>query len=116
MKKESSRRHHYVPRIYLKRFAHGKKHRLHVEEIDGSKVKRVFSPNISSFLVECGIYDLSIFKEKLSPDFDQIEDGFLEDLLFSQIYEPLYNKSLKQSVDLNLCPDIQTCKGIIAGV
>lgn len=115
MKKESGRRHHYVPRSYLKRFAQGKKHRLHVEEVIKSKTTRVFSPNISSFLVECGIYDLSRYKN-FSPSFNQIEDGFVEDLLFAQIYEPMYNKSLEKSVDLNFCPDIQICKGIIAGV
>lgn len=115
MKKESSRRHHYLPRSYLKRFAQGKKHRLHVEEVTKSKTMRVFSPNISSFLVECGIYDLSSYKN-FSPSFDQTEDGLVEDLLFAQIYEPLYNKSLEQSVDLNFCPDLQMCKGIIAGV
>ena len=59
MPKESARRHHYIPRCYLKRFSSGKKHRLHVEEIDNNQVKKVFFPNTSSFLVECGIYDLS---------------------------------------------------------
>ena len=115
MKKESGRRHHFVPRSYLRRFAVGKKHRLHVQEIKEGKVMRDINPNVTSFLVECGIYDLNAFRMD-SPNFTNVEDGFLEDLVFAQIHEPLYSKSLKNSIDLDLVPDVSTCKGIIQGV
>lgn len=115
MPKESDRRHHYVPRSYLKRFAVGKKKRLLVQEVEDGTIVRTFRPNVSSFLVECGIYDLGLYLSG-SPNFPNTEDGFLEDIVFARVHEPLFSKSLKQSIDLNILPDTQACKGIIQGV
>lgn len=112
---ESDRRHHYIPRSYLKRFAAGKKKRLHVQEVNDTSVVRTFHPNVATFLVECGIYDLGPFLRD-STSFRDARDGFLEDVIFARVHEPLFSKSLKQSIDLNLVPDAQTCKGIIQGV
>ena len=115
MTKESDRRHHYVPRSYLKRFAAGKKKRLLVQEVEDGFIIRTFRPNVPSFLVECGIYDLGPYLSG-SPSFPNTEDGFLEDTLFARVHEPLYSKSLKRSIDLNLLPDTQVCKGIVQGI
>jgi len=45
-----------------------------------------------------------------------VTDGFLEDILFARVTERMYNKSLKNSIDANLLPTVQTCKGIVKGV
>jgi len=115
MPKESNRRHHYVPRSYLRRFASGKKKRLLVQEVEGESVIRTFRPNVSSFLVECGIYDLDPYLSD-SSGFPSTEEGFLEDIVFARVHETLFNKSLKQTIDLNLVPDTQVCEGIIQGI
>jgi hypothetical protein len=115
MPKESDRRHHYVPRSYLRRFASGKKKRLLVQEVEDGSVIRTFRPNVSSFLVECGIYDLGPYLSG-SSSFPDTGDGFLEDIVFARVHEPLFSKSLKQTIDLNLVPDTQACKGIIQGI
>jgi hypothetical protein len=115
MPKESGRGHHYVPRSYLKRFAAGKKKRLLVEEVEDGFTVRTFRPNVPSFLVECGIYDLGPYLSR-SPSFHGTETGFLEDIILARVHEPLYDKRLKQTIDLNLLPDALACKGIIQGV
>lgn len=115
MTRESRRGHHYVPRSYLKRFAAGKKKRLHVQEVENGCITRSFYPNITSFLVECGIYDLGPFLVR-SPSFHSTEDGFLEDILLARAHEPLFDKRLKETTDLNLVPDAHASKGIIQGV
>lgn len=115
MPKESGRGHHYVPRCYLKRFAAGKKKRLLVQEIEDGCLRRTFRPNVPSFLVECGIYDLGPFLSS-NPSLRGTEDGFLEDILFARVHEPLFSKRLKQTIDLNLLPGTHACKGIIQGV
>jgi hypothetical protein len=115
MTKESRRGHHYVPRSYLKRFAAGKKKRLHVQEVENGCLVRTFHPNIPSFLVECGIYDLGPYLLH-SPSFHGTEEGFLEDIVFARVHEPLFDKKLKATIDLNLLPDTHASKGIIQGV
>lgn len=76
---------------------------------------REFNPNVASFLVDCGIYDLSSHKQN-SPKFNDTDDGFLEDLVFAKVHEPMYSRALKRSIDINFVPDTGTCKGIIYGV
>lgn len=104
MKKESTRRHHYVPRCYLRRFASGKKEKLDVLILNSNGIEKRITQTVNALLVERGMYDLSPFRETFSPDFDGLPDSLLEDTLFAKVHESIYSKNLKESIDHNLCP------------
>nr|QFZ93345.1 DUF4238 domain-containing protein [Synechococcus elongatus PCC 11802] len=91
------------------------KNHLNVQEIEDNRVIRTFQPNITKFLVDRGIYDISEYRA-YSSNFADINDGFLEDIVFAKVHESIYDKSLRKSVDLNLVPSLGICKGIIQGI
>lgn len=116
MQKESAKRHHYIPRCYLKRFASGKKQKLDVLVLDANGIGKRINPTITTFLVERGIYDLSSFKASFYPSFSEVSDSLVEDILFAKVHEPIYNNTLKESIDCNLCPTPEQANRITGSV
>lgn len=115
MKKESAKRHHYIPRCYLKRFAYGKKKKLDVLVLDASGIEKRITPTVTTFFVECGVYDLSSLKQSASPALNDVPDSLLEEI-FASVHESIFNNTLSESIDCNLSPSAEQSNRIAGSV
>lgn len=99
MSSKQKSKHHYVPKLYLKRFANPETGNLLVHEYRNGSLIKTFNPSLNSIMCERGLYNFhpsTTFREGAG---GQVHEDFMEDILFSRTYERIFKKGLTSLCD-----------------